>query len=168
MVNLHDCNNMRQLFNDIQEKNPECVIVESNEEFDYDKTFNLLKKITKLCSVEVHTNGVFNFGSWLRIYNALENRLKLVLVYNVYNHERMYKTYGEYTCYITMQTILVTLGKQHFHINFLITPENIDQLLMKKEFIEECRHYGHTVDYSFTCDIPESRAQDLNKILSYF
>ena len=157
-----------KLSQEILEADPERITVIANEEFDYEKTWSNLKALTLACPVDVRSTGVHNFCDLLRLNNKIDN-LNLIIVFDVYSKERIHKTYGEYVCYLTQQSLLVSLGKQQFCIEFLITPENIPYILDKKSFIKELKQSGHEVTYSFSNGIfTPSMQNDLRKIVSYF
>lgn len=157
-----------KLSQEILEADPERITVIANEEFNYERTWSYLKALTLACPVDIRSNGIHNFWDLLRLNSKIDN-LNLIIVFDVYNKERLYKTHGEYICYLTYQNLLVSLDRQQFCVEFLITPENIPYIISKENFIKQLKQRGYKVTYSFSNDVFTPLMQnDLRKIVSFF
>lgn len=118
-INLNEKTDLRVVEKQLEESTDKEVVITSKSSFSWSIVEKIFKRFYNKFKFVVETTGLYHFHDFLTLRG--QNPFKLVILYDCYNNEYLN---GERSCYKTLQSILILIGKQRFTVRFIMTELN--------------------------------------------
>ena len=141
-INLNDKTNLKKIEKQLEDSTDTEVVIVSKSSFSWNIVETIFKKFYGKFRFVIETTGLHHLYNFLILRGR--NPFKLVILYDFYNNEYLN---GERSCYKTLQTILILVGKQQFTVRFILTEMNKKFLEFNRGLMKDLKENGIEIEY---------------------